>query len=128
MRVLLDTHVLIWAALGTERLGLEARAMLADPQTSPMFSIASLWEIAIKNSLGRQDFSIDPQELRDGLLANGYEELAIRAEHIYTVRRLPLLHRDPFDRMLVAQAQVECIELVTADSQIAGYPVAARFI
>lgn len=87
-----------------------------------MFSAASVWEVAIKSALGRDDFSVDPRVLRRALLDNGYVELAISGAHAAAVLDLPPIHRDPFDRLLVAQAQVEGIALLTADATVARYP------
>jgi len=85
-----------------------------------------LWEIAIKRALGRDDFHADPGVLRRGLLESGYEELPINGDHAVAVGVLPALHRDPFDRMLVAQAAVEGMTLVTADAQVVKYPGSIR--
>ena len=122
MRVLLDTHLLLWAAGLPDRLPDRARAVIDDPETELVFSAASIWEVVIKSGLGRQDFNVDAAGLRRGLLFNGYGELAIRGEHALAVAALPPLHGDPFDRMLLAQAGVERLQLLTADSQIAAYP------
>jgi PIN domain nuclease of toxin-antitoxin system len=122
MKILLDTHILLWAAGQPERLSTRARALLSDTQNALLFSPASLWEIAIKRELGRRDFEADPRVLRRGLLDNGYEEIAIRSEHAVAVNDLPPIHKDPFDRMLIAQATIEGITLVTSDRLIARYP------
>lgn len=122
MKLLLDTHVLLWAAGMPERLNEATRTLLNDPQHALMFSAASLWEVAIKRSLGRDDFQVDPRLLRRGLLDNGYAELPIRSEHAVAVDGLPNHHKDPFDRLLVAQAQVEGITLLTSDPLVALYP------
>ena len=126
MTFLLDTHLLLWAAGRPERLSAQARALLEAPQSELFFSAASLWEIAIKRSLGREDFRVDPRWMRRGLLDNGYRELAITSEHAVAIARLPLLHKDPFDRLLLAQADVEGITLLTADAQVAQYPGPVR--
>lgn len=128
MKLLLDTHVLLWAAGNPERLSAEARALLNDPENELFFSAASIWEIAIKCSLGRDDFRVNPRLLRRGLLDNGYSELPIGSEHAVSIDSLPMIHKDPFDRMLVAQAIVEGITLLTADSLVAQYPVAVRMV
>ncbi len=126
MRLLFDTHLLLWAAGLPDRLPKAARAALEDTATEPVFSVASLWEVAIKHSLGRSDFRADfradPHELRRGLLENGYSELPILGPHALAAATLPPLHADPFDRMLVAQAQVEAITLMTSDAVVARYP------
>ena len=122
MKLLLDTHLLLWAAGSPERLPLTARPLLEAPENQLLFSAASLWEIAIKRGLGRADFQVDPRVLRRGLLDNGYVELPITSEHTVSIDSLPPLHKDPFDRILVAQAMVEGIILLTADALIAQYP------
>ncbi len=121
MRLLLDTHLLLWAAGAPDKLPAAARRLIGDQANELWFSVASLWEVAIKRSLGRADFRADPRLLRRGLLDNGYVELAIAGEHASAVDALPPLHKDPFDRMLVAQAQVEGVTLLTADPQVAAY-------
>ena len=120
--LLLDTQLLLWASSLPERLSDKARAMLEDPATKLFFSAASLWEVAIKNGLGRSDFRVDPRVLRRGLLENGYSELAMTGAHAVAVDLLPPIHRDPFDRMLVAQAQTEGITLLSADKVLGRYP------
>lgn len=128
MKLLLDTHLLLWAAGKPERLSAAARALLDDPGNELLFSPASVWEVAIKNSLGREDFRVDPRLLRRGLLDNGYVELPITSEHAVATDGLPPLHRDPFDRILIAQATVEGILLLTADSAVAQYPGPIRSV
>ncbi len=126
MKLLLDTHLLLWAAgwLPGAAGGLPKRAveLLNDPESELYFSAASLWEIVIKNGLGRSDFLVDVRLLRRGLLDNGYARLPITDEHAIAVGALPDLHKDPFDRILIAQATVEGIPLVTADARVAAYP------
>ena len=122
MNLLLDTHVLLWAAAMPERLSASARTMLDAPEHTLLFSTASIWEVAIKSGLGRDDFEADAGLLRRGLLDNGYEELAITSTHAIATSDLPPIHRDPFDRVLIAQARVEGALLLTADEAIAGYP------
>ena len=126
MILLLDTHLLLWAVSEPERLSREARSLLEDLENQLVFSVASLWEIAIKRGLGRPDFQVDPRLLRRGLTDNGYRELAITAEHALQIDSLPPIHRDPFDRMLVAQATVEGIALLTSDDVVARYPGPVR--
>ncbi|MET0240422.1 MAG: type II toxin-antitoxin system VapC family toxin [Sphingobium sp.] len=128
MKLLLDTHVLLWAAGDPGRLSAEARALIADEANEPIFSAASLWEIAIKTGLGRADFSVDARLLRRGLLDNGYGELPIASEHAVAIDSLPDIHKDPFDRMLIAQAMVEGMLLLTADEIVARYPGPIRRI
>lgn len=122
MKLLLDTHILLWAAGEPDRLSASTRALIEDPEHELVFSAASLWEIAIKRGLGRPDFVADPRLLRRGMLDNGYTELPITSEHALAVDTLPHLHRDPFDRILVAQATVEGMILVTADPVVVSYP------
>ena len=121
MKLLLDTHLLLWAAASPERLSAAALSLLNDPAHELVFSAASLWEIAIKCRLGRKDFRVDPRLLRRGLLDNGYLELPITSEHAVATHSLPPLHKDPFDRILVAQAMVEGVELLTVDPIVAQY-------
>jgi PIN domain nuclease of toxin-antitoxin system len=122
MRLLLDTHFLLWAAGLEGRMSAAARDMMADPRVTLVFSVASLWEISIKHALGRGGFRADPTRLRRGLLNGGYEELPITGEHAVAAGTLPPVHRDPFDRMLIAQATVEDMVLLTVDATIAKYP------
>lgn len=126
MKLLLDTQLLLWAAGQPERLPTAARRMIEDARNQLMVSAASLWEVAIKSGLRRGDFRADARLLRRGLLDNGYEELAIAGEHAVAIASLPPIHRDPFDRMLVAQSAVEGILLLTADSAVAQYPGPVR--
>ena len=122
MRLLLDTHLLLWAAGQPERLPAAALALLEDQRNELVFSPASLWEVAIKSGLGREDFKVDARLLRRGLLDNGYQELPISSEHAVAIDGLPPLHKDPFDRLLVAQSMVEGILLLTTDLLVAQYP------
>ncbi|MCX7672172.1 MAG: type II toxin-antitoxin system VapC family toxin [Thiobacillaceae bacterium] len=122
MKLLLDTQVLLWAAGMPESLSPAAQQMIADSDHELCYSVASLWEIVIKNGLGRSDFLVDARLLRRGLLDHGYRELPVSAEHVLAVGSLPAIHRDPFDRLLVAQAMVEGIALVTRDARLAQYP------
>lgn len=122
MKLLLDTQLLLWAAGAPERLSEQARALLEDPANELLFSPVSLWETAIKRGLGRTDFQVDARVLRRGLLDNGYAELPLTGEHAVAIEGLPPLHKDPFDRILVAQAMVEGIVLLTADTMVAQYP------
>lgn len=126
MKLLLDTHLLLWAASGSERLPAAALALIEDPQNELLFSAASLWEIAIKRGLERADFQVDARVLRRGLLDNGYLELAITSAHAVSIESLPAIHKDPFDRILVAQATLEGITLLTSDALVAQYPGPVR--
>ncbi len=122
MKLLLDTHVLLWAAGQPRRLSAAARRLLSSPEHELLFSAASFWEITIKRALEREDFRVDPRVLKSGLLDNGYAELPVTSSHAMAVEQLPLLHRDPFDRLLLAQAHIEGVSLVTADEAVARYP------
>lgn len=128
MKLLLDTQLILWAAIAPEKLRPSAATLLKDPANTLVFSAASLWEIAIKQSLGRDDFQIDVFRLRRGLADSGYEELPVLSAHALTVADLPLLHKDPFDRILVAQARAEGILLLTADRRLADYPGPIRLV
>ena len=128
MKYLLDTHLLLWAAEFSTAIrragGLSAAAvaLIKDPANELIFSAVSIWEVAIKAGLGHPDFAVNPHVLRRGLLDNGYTELPISSAHAAAVMELPDHHMDPFDRLLVAQATVEGITLLTADAKLAGYP------
>ncbi len=122
MSLLLDTHFLIWIADDSPRLSPDVRQRLLSREGRLLFSAASLWEIAIKNSRSRDDFQVDARELRQGLLARRYEELPVTGPHALEVAALPAIHGDPFDRILVAQARCEGFTLLTADKRIARYP------
>ena len=121
MRVLLDTHVLLWALAEPRRLDRETRAAIESGETEVLFSAASIWEIAIKSVLGRSDFAFDADEIARAALDTGFTEVAVHWDAAALVARLPLLHRDPFDRVLVAQAIVEPATLYTADEQLVPY-------
>jgi len=122
MKLLLDTHLLLWAAGEPQRLTEQARTLIDNPDNELLFSAASLWEVAIKRGLGRKDFLVDVRLLRRGLLDNDYGELPILSDHVVATESLPPLHKDPFDRILVAQATVEGITLLTTDSLVSQYP------
>ncbi len=122
MRLLLDTHILLWAARNDRRLSPRAEAMISDPANALHFSVASIWEVAIKTSRTRPDFEVDPRRLRRTLLEVGYSELAVTGEQAERVALLPAIHKDPFDRLLMAQAWVEDLLLLTADAALASYP------
>ena len=126
MRLLLDTHLLLWAAGPSPRLSVQARRLIDDPQNELVVSAASLWEIAIKSGLRRPNFRIDAALLRRNLLNNSYQELAVTSDRAVAVANLPPLHKDPFDRMIVAQSIVEGITLLTSDPLVAQYPAPVR--
>lgn len=121
MKLLLDTHIILWAAGQPDRLSDTTRRMLLDSGNALFFSAASLWEIVIKRNLGRDDFKVDPFRLRKLLVINGYSELAVTTEHVLRVDTLPLLHKDPFDRILIAQARSEGMVLLTVDAAVIQY-------
>ena len=121
MRVLLDTHILLRAAADSPSLSAQARQVLVSDAAQLYFSAASIWEVAIKTGLGRVDFAVDARRLRRGLLSNGYLELPVTGEHAIEVGSLPDVHKDPFDRILVAQSRVEGRPLVTADKMVSQY-------
>ena len=126
MQLLLDTHLLVWAMGQPERLDPALVRLLEDPVNTPVFSVASLWELVIKRGLDRPDFRLEPPLLRQALLEAGWRELPVEAHHVLVVGQLPALHRDPFDRLLLAQAQADGLLLITADQQLAQYPGPGR--
>lgn len=121
MKLLLDTHILLWIAGQPEKLTESTRSLLTTPENSLFFSAASIWEIVIKLGIGRDDFKVDPYRLRKMLVVHGYTELPITAEHALKVVSLPLLHKDPFDRLLLAQARTEGMMLLTVDAAVGQY-------
>lgn len=126
MRLLLDRQLLLWGGSLSETFVLRGPPAIEDPPDELHFSAASVWEVAIKSGLGRSDFQVDARLLRRGLLDNDYGELAITSEHAVAAGGLPPLHRDPFDRLLVAQAMVEGTVLLTGDPLVAQYPAPVR--
>ena len=126
MNYLVDTQLLLWSSVETAKLSKQALAILEDSTSHLKFSVASIWEIAIKRGLGRKDFLVEPQRIRRGLLRNGWNEIAISSEHAVATLNLPLLHKDPFDRLILAQAHVEGYTLLTSDKIVAKYPGAVR--
>jgi PIN domain nuclease of toxin-antitoxin system len=126
MRLLLDTHLLIWSVSDLSRLSLSTRRLLEDEKNDLFFSVVSLWEIGVKRALKRADFNFDPHLIRGVLLMEGFAELQVSAEHVLAVEHLPPLHRDPFDRLLLCQTQVEGLTLLTKDERILKYPVSVR--
>jgi PIN domain nuclease of toxin-antitoxin system len=126
VKLLLDTQLLLWAA-GWDggsggRLSGDAATLIDDMTNELFFSAASIWEIAIKRGLGRDDFRVDPHVLRRGLMDSGYAHLPIESHHALGVLALPQRHEDPFDRILIAQATIEGLTLLTADAIVAAYP------
>jgi PIN domain nuclease of toxin-antitoxin system len=124
MRVLLDTHTFIWLDSQSSSIGLNARSMIADPNNTLLLSLASVWEMQIKVSLGKLTLGLSLADIvHEQQQKNGIQILPIEAVHIYALDTLPHLHRDPFDRLLIAQAQVENISLLSGDADIAKYPI-----
>lgn len=121
MRILLDTHILLWALGDRSRLGDAILSAIESEENDVLFSAASIWEIAIKASRGKADFGVSPTEIADAALGAGFTELPIRSRAACRVADLPLLHRDPFDRILIAQALEEPAVLYTADAQLTAY-------
>ena len=126
--ILLDTHFVLWAALQPERLPTRAAKLIGARDTAVAFSVASLWEVAIKASVGRPDFTVDATELRRWLLVEGFSEVPILPAHVLHVARLAWHHRDPFDRLLVAQAALEGLTLWTADAAMKPYGSMVKFM
>lgn len=125
---LLDTHLLLWLAGDSSRASPALIAIVDEPSTVLLFSSVSIWEVAIKASLGRDDFHADPSDLAVGLESHGYRELPVTALHAARVATLPPLHRDPFDRMLVAQSLVEDVVLLTHDPVVGAYPARVELV
>jgi PIN domain nuclease of toxin-antitoxin system len=128
MRLLVDTHLLLWAAASSRRLPQAARRLIEDPANEVHFSAASLWEIVIKAGLRRADFKVDVAVLRPALAEMGFLELSVSGAHAERLASLPPIHRDPFDRMLVAQSLAEPLVLLTNDEVLAGYGDVVRVV
>jgi len=122
MKLLLDTQVIIWAAFWPELLPTQSLHLISDVDNEIYFSPASLWEVAIKSAQNRSDFRVEAKTLRTKLLERGYQEIAINGLHTTAVSDLPMLHKDPFDRLLLAQAKIEGISLITSDATLSKYP------
>jgi PIN domain nuclease of toxin-antitoxin system len=123
MRVLTDTHILLWALLRPARLDAACREVLESPEHQVFFSAVNIWEIAIKRALDRPDFDVEPDAVHRASLETGFRELPISAVHAAAVRHLPPHHRDPFDRLLIAQARTEPLLLLTDDPLFSLYAV-----
>jgi len=121
MDILLDTHILLWSVYQTRLLSEETRNILESRSNRLFFSAANLWEITIKKAQDRADFQVDPRPLRETLLLGGFQELQITSEHAMAVGQLPKIHRDPFDRILIAQSLVERCVLLTVDRKVSQY-------
>jgi PIN domain nuclease of toxin-antitoxin system len=122
MKFLLDTHLLLWASFSPEKLSMSARKLLTPPTSQLFFSAANIWEISIKKSLLRKDFDVDAHSLRRSLLDNDYAEIPITGDHALALELLPPIHKDPFDRILIAQSITEGITLLTVDPVLSKYP------
>jgi len=121
VRVLLDTHLLLWSVASSRRLSKRARSLILDPVNHVFYSAASVWEVAIKSALRRADFKADAEALVRALAQGGFSELPVTAAHAARVARLPEIHRDPFDRLLVAQSLTEPMTLLTNDAALLRY-------
>jgi PIN domain nuclease of toxin-antitoxin system len=122
VKLLLDTQLLLWATEESPRLPIAARRLIANPANELIFSVASIWEIAIKHGKGLSSFQARPGLVRGALLENGYVELDVTGKHVLAIANLPPIHKDPFDRILIAQAMVEGISFLTSDAVVARYP------
>jgi len=120
MRLLIDTHILIWALEGSSRLSARAREFLRDPEHEHWVSAASVWEIAIKASIRKLTLSRPLGDLEKGIVAAGFRMLDISVRHAAAVPEIKLHHNDPFDRLLLAQCEVETLRLLTADQALVG--------
>jgi PIN domain nuclease of toxin-antitoxin system len=128
VRLLLDTHLLLWAAASSGRLSSHARSLIEDPGNDVHYSAASVWEIAIKSTLRRKDFRVDLRRLRATFPVMGLTELPVTAAHAVEVTQLPAVHRDPFDRLLIAQSIAEPMVLLTNDTVLGRYGAAVRVV
>jgi PIN domain nuclease of toxin-antitoxin system len=120
MNLLLDTHALLWALSAPRQLAAQVRELIERPDTTVLVSVVSAWEMEIKRALGKLDV---PDDLETQLKRLRFQELPVRLRHVQRLRQLPDLHRDPFDRMLVAQAMVDGLTLITRDRDVMAYPV-----
>ena len=124
MKLLLDTHTFLWFIGGSDRLSQTARSLIEDRDNQPFLSMASLWEMAIKTSLGKLELSLPLEELiPEQMSLNGIGLLGIHIEHVAAVAQMPFHHRDPFDRLLIAQAQIEELSIVGADGSFDAYAI-----
>jgi PIN domain nuclease of toxin-antitoxin system len=126
MKFLLDTHIMLWTVFEPHRLPPAIVDEIADASNILLFSVVSIWEVAIKQGRNHPDFALEADRLRSALLEEGYIELPVFGEHALCIRSLPPIHRDPFDRLLIAQASVEGATIMTADAIVAEYPVPVR--
>lgn len=126
MKILLDTHVALWALADPARLSPSAKALLEDPDNECWISSASAWELAIKVRLGKYRLAYPLAELEDAIEEAGFRSLPVTMRHALAIERIDTSREDPFDRLLLAQCQAETLRLLTADRQLAGLPVAIR--
>lgn len=126
MRVLLDTHMLIWSLEDSPRLPAWARAILEDPNNDCWVSSASVWEIAIKAMLGKVQLGRPLAALEEAIERAGFHTLDVTVRHATAIERVAVAHRDPFDRLLLAQCEVETLRLLTADKLLAVLPIAVK--
>jgi PIN domain nuclease of toxin-antitoxin system len=121
MNLLLDTHIALWAVTDSPQLPQQANTLIASADNNVWISVASIWEISIKHALGRGDMPVSGQEALNYFRSSGYQILNIQAQHVIATSALEPHHKDPFDRLLAAQAQTERMQLLTSDSQVAKY-------
>ncbi len=127
-RALLDTHLLIWALDEYGRLPADMRDLLQDPTNEIVFSVVSIWEIAIKARLGKISFAVRPEDIASSAISTGFVELPLRWQAAAALANLPMHHRDPFDRAIVAQAMSEPVHLYTVDRKLIPYSPLVRAI
>ena len=121
MKNLVDTHLLLWVVSGSAKISSKARYLLTEPGDEYYFSTASLWEIAIKRSIRKARMPLSAEAARSAFIAAGFKELPVSGVHACSVESLPMKHKDPFDRMLVAQSRCEGMRLITHDDRVAAY-------
>lgn len=128
MNLLVDTHLLLWASIAPQKLSAKAQLLLEDENNTLWFSAVSILEVAIKQSLKRKEFNIDPKPLRAGLFRMGYSELSLESRQVLDLVVMPYFHTDPFDRLMVAQAKSEGMTFITADKTLTQYGQAVRYV
>jgi PIN domain nuclease of toxin-antitoxin system len=128
MKVLLDSHLLVWSAAQTTKLPAETRVFLEDQNNMLFFSSASIWELSVKHALGKGDIPVHPRVLHHALQKQDFHELPLTSQHAFVLETLPLIHKDPFDRILIAQATCEGMLLLTSDETVAKYQGPIRLV
>jgi len=128
VRALLDSHLLVWISEDSPKLPKSVQEMIEDDRNSFFFSAVSLWELAIKSALGKSSFQVDVRQLHSSLLENGYAELTLSSRHAFSLETLPPIHKDPFDRILIAQAMREDMVLLTSDKMVGRYGEPIRLV